>query len=86
MPWLTSKPSQMVLEHVRLTTQPMEEPERPEYLLQILEMVHADRTLLFSTDYPHWDNDFPERTLTGISRGLRQRIFFDNAAELFGLS
>jgi uncharacterized protein len=86
VPWITSKPSETVLEHVRLTTQPLEEPEKPEYLTQILEMVHADRTLLFSTDYPHWDNDYPALTLTGISADLRRRIFFENAAELFNLN
>jgi uncharacterized protein len=54
--------------------------------MQFLEMIHADRTLLFSTDYPHWDNDFPHQTLQAISPELRQRIFHDNAAELFNLS
>jgi predicted TIM-barrel fold metal-dependent hydrolase len=64
----------------------MEEPEKPEYLASILEMIHADRTLVFSTDYPHWDNDFPNLTLPGISAALRQRIFFQNAADLFNLA
>jgi predicted TIM-barrel fold metal-dependent hydrolase len=49
-------------------------------------MIHADRTLVFSTDYPHWDNDFPNLTLPGISAALRQRIFFQNAADLFNLA
>jgi uncharacterized protein len=86
VPWLTQRPSEMVLDHVRFTSQPMEEPERPEYLHQILDMIHADRTLIFSTDYPHWDNDFPKNTLNGIAPNLRQRIFYDNAAELFHLN
>jgi len=46
----------------------------------------ADRTLLFSTDYPHWDNGFPHQTLTRIAPDLRRRIFFENAAELFHLT
>lgn len=86
VPWITRPPSGIVLDHVRFTSQPIEEPEKPEYLAQILDMIHADRTLLFSTDYPHWDNDFPQHTLTRLSPEWRQRIFFDNAAELFGLS
>ncbi len=86
VPWVTAPPSQTVLEHVRFTSQPIEEPEKPEYLDQILAMIHAERTLLFSTDYPHWDNDFPNMTLTRIAPEMRQRIFFDNAAELFNLS
>ncbi len=86
VPWVTRPPSQIVLDHVRFTSQPIEEPEKPEYLDQILRMIHADRTLLFSTDYPHWDNDFPHQTLTRIGPELRRRIFFENAAELFHLT
>ncbi len=85
VPWVKSKPSQTVLDHVRFTSQPIEEPEKPEYLDQVLEMIQAEKTLLFSTDYPHWDNDFPMQTLTRLSPEKRRRIFFENAAELFGL-
>lgn len=86
VPWVTEAPSGIVLDRVRFTSQPIEEPEKPEYLAQILEMIHAERTLLFSTDYPHWDNDFPQTTLTRVAGPLRRRIFHDNAAELFRLS
>jgi predicted TIM-barrel fold metal-dependent hydrolase len=41
---------------------------------------------VFSTDYPHWDNDFPNQTLTRVAAPIRRRIFFENAAELFHLS
>ncbi|MCD2175176.1 amidohydrolase family protein [Rhizobium sp. C4] len=85
VPWVKTKPSDTVIEHIRFTSQPIEEPERPEYLDQMLEMIQAEKTLLFSTDYPHWDNDFPMQTLTRLSPEKRRRIFFDNAADLFGL-
>lgn len=85
VPWIDREPSGYVLDHVRFTSQPAEEPEKDEYLLQILEMVHADRTLLFSTDYPHWDNDNPKKTFTRVPEAMRRRIFYDNAAELYGL-
>lgn len=85
VPWLHKAPSEYIFEHIRITSQPLEEPEKPEYMEHILEMIHAEKTLLFSTDYPHWDNDFPKQTLTRISEELKQRIFHDNAAELFGL-
>ncbi|WP_164867712.1 amidohydrolase family protein [Rhodovarius crocodyli] len=86
VPWVKNLPSETVLQHVRFTSQPIEEPEKPEYLMQILDMIHAEQTLLFSTDYPHWDNDFPQHTLTRLSPEMRRRIFHDNAAELFRLS
>jgi len=86
VPWVKVPPSGIVIDRVRFTSQPIEEPERPEYLSHILEMIHADRTLIFSTDYPHWDNDFPNNTLTRLAPDLRRRVFYENAAELFRLS
>ena len=85
VPWLRRLPSEYVFEHVRFTTQPMEEPPQPEQLLQLLEMVHAERTTLFSSDYPHWDGDSPGQAFTGISDDLLRRILWDNAAELYGI-
>jgi len=86
VPWIEREPSSYVLDHVRFTSQPAEEPERDEYLLQILEMVHADRTMVFSTDYPHWDTDSPKSTFRRVPEQMRWRIFYDNAAELYGLA
>jgi predicted TIM-barrel fold metal-dependent hydrolase len=85
VPWIEREPSSYVLDHVRFTSQPAEEPEKDEYLLQILEMVHADRTMVFSTDYPHWDTDSPKSTFRRVPEQMRRRIFYDNAAELYGL-
>lgn len=85
VPWLEKEPSQYLLNHVRLTSQPIEEPEKAEHLIQILDMIHADRTLLFSTDYPHWDTDNPKLTFRSLPEQLKNRIFYSNAAELFGL-
>lgn len=85
VPWLESEPSQYLLEHVRFTSQPAEEPEKKEYLNQILEMVHAERTVMFSTDYPHWDNDSPHNTYRSVPEPTRTRMFYGNAAELYGL-
>lgn len=86
VPWLEKEPSKYLIDHVRFTSQPVEEPEKNEYLMQIFEMMHADKTLIFSTDYPHWDNDFPETTFTRLPEDLKQKIFYDNAAELFNLN
>jgi len=86
VPWLKEPPSAYVLRHCRLTTQPVEEPENPEHLLQIYSMIHAERTLCFSTDFPHWDFDDPSRAFPSrMPAGMKERILYDNAAELFGL-
>jgi predicted TIM-barrel fold metal-dependent hydrolase len=82
-PWVKRPPSEYVLDHVRWTTQPLDEPETQQHLLAVLDMVHADKTILFSTDYPHWDNEFPDRVLQGIPPALKQRMLHANALETF---
>src|SRR5579883_1749958 len=46
-PWLDRPPSAVVEEHIRLTTQPLEAPERPSHLEAMLEMFDAGRMLMF---------------------------------------
>jgi len=85
-PWLRQLPSDYVKQHLVLTTQPIEEPEKPEHLAQIFDMMGAERTVMFSSDYPHWDNDNPAVLFRRLDRALRARILAGTAAELYGLT
>ena len=85
-PWLKRLPSEYIVDHIRLSTQPIEEPPRSEQLLQMFEMMRADRTVMFSSDYPHWDYDSPTHGLPKLPDDLRERIMWRNAAELYGLA
>jgi uncharacterized protein len=84
VPWLKRPPSEAILDHVRFTTQPFLETENREHIRAICEIVDADRTLLFSSDYPHWDFDNPARALEALPEATRERITGANAAELYG--
>ncbi|PLS82903.1 MAG: amidohydrolase [Chloroflexi bacterium] len=84
-PWLTQLPSEYVCEHVRLTTQPMEEPYNPNHLHQILGMFDAGHMLMFSSDFPHWDGDTPDFAARGLPPALRPRVMHATARELYGL-
>jgi predicted TIM-barrel fold metal-dependent hydrolase len=82
-PELSRLPSEYIREHVWLTTQPMEEPERRSHLLDVIEWIGWDR-LLFATDYPHWDYDDPAQCLpVRLDPEQRSRLFHDNAFALF---
>ncbi|CAG7622147.1 hypothetical protein PAESOLCIP111_02397 [Paenibacillus solanacearum] len=83
-PWLKKLPSEYIMEHIRLTTQPIEEPGRPGELLQIFQMVHAEKTLMFSSDYPHWDFDNPKVVLPPMPREMKANILSGTAYELYG--
>lgn len=84
-PWLKRLPSEYVADHVRLTTQPLEEPGRHEHLLQIFDMMDAENVLMFASDYPHWDFDEPTTIARKLPASARQKIMHDNAAAFFGL-
>jgi uncharacterized protein len=86
VPWLTRAPSDYLREHVRFTTQPVEEPDDPDQLVQVLTMIDAGRTVMFSSDYPHWDNDNPRLLFRRLDPAVRDRIMAGTAAELYGLT
>jgi len=83
VPWVKRLPSEIIREHVRFTTQPIEEPEKPEQLMQLLEMIHAEETLMFASDYPHWDNDSPRHSLPRLPEELMARIMHKNAEAIY---
>jgi uncharacterized protein len=84
VPWVRRLPSEYVFDHVRFTSQPLPEPRRREHLHTLCDIARADRTLMFSSDYPHWDFDDPTHALTALPAGIRQRVKVDNAVETYG--
>jgi len=84
VPWLRRLPSEYVFDHVRFTTQPLPEPKRRAHLHMLCEIACAERTLMFSSDYPHWDFDDPRYALTAIPAEIRRRVMVENAVETYG--
>jgi predicted TIM-barrel fold metal-dependent hydrolase len=84
VPWMKRLPSEYLVHHVRFTTQPMPEPRRRSHLHTLLEIASAERTLLFSSDYPHWDFDDPRHVLTSLPAEMRARVKSQNAIETYG--
>lgn len=85
VPDLTMPPSAYMRRNVWFSTQPMEEPERPDDLRKTLEWIGWDH-LVFASDYPHWDFDDPEHAFPcRLSDAERQAIFRGNAAGIYKL-
>ncbi len=83
VPWLKRLPSETLKECIRFTTQPIEEPDNVEKLLVLYEDLDARNTVMFSTDYPHWDFDEPHVALRGLPADMQERIFHQNARDLY---
>lgn len=85
IPGCRRRPSEYLRDHIRFTSQPIEEPARVSDLLRVLDWMDAEHTLLFATDYPHWDYDDPSHIWRRLPEGTRARILAGNARELYGL-
>ena len=84
MPWLDRRPSEILREHIRFTTQPLELIDgNDELLFAMLEAVGAPDILCFASDYPHWDSDDPNQMIRRFPTGWRETIMSANAAQLF---
>jgi len=85
VPHLKRAPSETMREHIWVSTQPIEEPERPEHLLDLINWIGHER-ILFSSDYPHWDFDDPRVAIPSfVPAEQRAAILGGNARRLYGI-
>ncbi|HEU4973221.1 MAG TPA: amidohydrolase family protein [Gaiellaceae bacterium] len=85
IPWCRRPPSEYVWEHVRFATQPLETPDDPELLVRAIEGLRPWDTLMFASDFPHWDFDEPEQTLGLLPAEWREAVRSQNACDFFRL-
>ena len=84
VPWLRRRPSEVVHEHVRFATQPLEHTAGQDALLcEMLAAAGAPDILCFSSDYPHWDFDDPVTLARRLPPDWRDAVMHRNAAELY---
>jgi len=83
-PRLKKLPSEYFREHFWLSTQPVEEPDNPRHLVQAIEFAQLTDRVMFSSDYPHWDFDSPDKALpAAVPPAMRAKIMGENAARLY---
>ncbi|MGY4766436.1 amidohydrolase family protein [Kribbella sp. CWNU-51] len=86
VPWVERPPSEVLREHVRMTIAPLDRPDTPEFLVEVIDQLLCDEMLMFSTDYPHAHfanaaDALPE----GISGDLQTKIMSGNAHATYRL-
>ncbi len=84
-PRLKRLPSDYVRDHVKLTTQPIEEPSSADHLPQLIDMLGGPEMLMYTSDFPHFDFDPPEVLPKRLGEAARRLILHDNAAAFFDL-
>lgn len=85
VPWVDRLPSEMIRESLRLTAQPLDGPDDPARLTEVLDRLGSDRMLMFATDYPHHQFDDPERSVpAGLSADAMARFLSRNAFDTYG--
>jgi len=84
-PWIDRLPSEIFAEHIRLTTQPIEEPDERSHFHEMLAMLPFEKCLMYSSDYPHWDGDTPDFVARSLPESMRFRVMSENARELYRL-
>jgi predicted TIM-barrel fold metal-dependent hydrolase len=84
-PWVKRLPSEYFREHIRVGSQPLLQPETNDQFWMMLDAMHADETLVYCSDWPHWDWDDPASSFPKLPERLHRRVFAENARELFAL-
>ena len=82
---LKRRPSEYIKEHIWISTQPMEEPDNRQHLLDTIGWIGWDR-LLFASDYPHWDFDDPFRAFpAGVTPAQHRMVCSENGLKVYRL-
>jgi len=85
VPHVRRPPSEYIREHMRFSTQALDDVTPFSDLLRVMELIHGDELLVFSTDYPHHDTDDPDWLEARLPKAWRRRVMAENAIELYGL-
>jgi predicted TIM-barrel fold metal-dependent hydrolase len=80
-PWLKMLPSEYFRRNIRFSTQPLERPDNLQHLWSTLEAMDGENTLMFASDYPHWDYD--DVKSLHLPPDWKPKIFGSNALEVY---
>ncbi|WP_240418772.1 amidohydrolase family protein [Paenibacillus periandrae] len=84
-PWVKEPPSEYYRKFFRVTSQPLELPPTTDMIKPMMNAIHCETNLMFASDFPHWDFDSPTHAFPKLDENMWDRIFYQNAAELYGL-
>jgi len=79
-PMLDKMPSEYLKDQFYVTSQPVEGADDPQYLNQVIRLFEGENSLMFSSDYPHFDFDNTDELL----KILRSEFTGDEIQNIYG--
>ncbi|MFB6156525.1 MAG: amidohydrolase family protein [Haloferacaceae archaeon] len=88
VPLAEKRPEEYVRERCYFASQPLGEPMDPDHMRTMIDLIGTD-SLLFASDYPHWDFDHPDELGAYLRETFdddeREAVLSGNAGEAFDL-
>ncbi|MGP4014449.1 amidohydrolase family protein [Saccharopolyspora sp. 5N708] len=84
VPWLDRKASEVVRDHIRLSTAPAHLPHDPVQVREALDLLDAGAVLMHASDFPHDHGDAGGRLLAALTDAERDAVLRGNALEWYG--
>ena len=86
-PWVSRLPSVYIHEHLRFTTQPLDQPPNVRQIQQLMDQLESEEVLLFSSNYPNNCFSKLEQALpTGLGEIVKLKILAENARGFYKLT
>jgi len=87
-PLLEKTPEEHIRESLYFSSQPLGEPNDPDQVQQVLDIVGVD-SMMFASDYPHWDFDHPneldKHLRSHFSETEREQVLDEVPSHVFGI-
>ena len=85
VPYLEDPPSSYIERNCWFSTHPLPSLVEQTHLEQLIEMLPAEDVLMYGSGYPY-TAEGTQKDLTTLEESVSQRILYENATELYGLS
>ena len=84
---LLERPPSTYIKEMYFCTQPVEEPERPQDLVTMIDLFDGRDHVIFASDWPHHDFDHPQKVLsTPFPTEVKRKIMGETALGLLNLT
>jgi uncharacterized protein len=84
IPWVNRLPTEIIREHVRFSTAPVDMGP-PDHMRQLLEWFNSDDMLMFSSDYPHLHQNDIDALLALMPGKMRSNVMSETARRWYRL-